>query len=102
MKDKNNDIINNYITKNSKVFFYSNSPDILKLFKNKYSNNFFTFLIGIYLFNYNDRKECSEEKKIVDSIINNFEIEFNNKDLFKDSNYIINPDVNFYVFILII
>ena len=34
--DKNNDIINNYITKNNKVFFYSNSPDILKLFKNKY------------------------------------------------------------------
>ena len=96
--DKNNDIINNYITKNNKVFFYSNSPDILKLFKNKYSSNFFTFLIGIYLFNYNDRKEGSEEKKIVDSIINYFEIELNNNDLFKDSNYIINSDVNFFVF----
>ena len=96
--DENKNIINNYLINNKKIFFFSNSADILKLFKNKYSNNFFTFLIGIYLFNYIDKKEGSEEQKIVNNIVNYFESELNNNNIYKDSGYIINSDVNFLIF----
>ena len=95
---KNNNIIRSYMNKDKKIFFFSTSVDILKLFKHKFLNHFFTFLIGIYLFSYNDKKEGSEEKKIVDNIINYFESELKNNNIYKNSNYVINSDVNFLVF----
>ena len=98
ISDSDSNVINNYIKLNKKIFFYANYPETIKLFKKKFPSNFFTFLYGIYLFTFNDKKVGSEEYKIVTAIKNYFENELNtNHNIYNDSQYIINSNINFLV-----
>ena len=91
-----NDIINNIINiNNTKIFFYSYNPSTLILFKKNYPQNIFTFLLNTYLFCFKDLISGSEEQQITNQIIKYFEIEKDKNNLYNNSLYLINSDINF-------
>jgi len=89
------DIIKNLISINKKIFLYSYKPETLISFKKNISQNVFTFLLNTYLFCFKDLIIDSEEYKIQNKIIKYFEEEKDKNNIYYDSPYIINSDVNF-------
>ena len=87
-------LINNLMN-NSKIFLYSYEPSILVMLKRKYEKNIFTFLLNIHLFSFKDLIPNSEEYKITNEIKIYLENEKQNNNIFNQSPYIINSDVNF-------
>ena len=88
------ELINNIII-NNKIFLYSYEPSNLILFKQNFKKNIFTFLLNTYLFCYKDLIKDSEEYKIVNHIKNYFEKEKLRNNIYNDSLYVINNDINF-------
>ena len=82
---------------NNKIFLYSYDPIVLVSFKEKLkqNNNIFTFLLNTYLFCFKDLIPNSEEEKITKKIKNYFDAEKNKNNIYHNSEYIINSDINF-------
>lgn len=90
-----NNIIQSLISKNNKIFIYSYDPSTLILFKNYYIKNVFTFLLNTYLFCFKDLLNDSEELKITHEIVKYFKEEKEKNNIYNESPYIINKDINF-------
>ena len=89
------DIMKNLISIDKKIFLYSYNPATLILFKKYFSKNIFTFLLNTYLFCFKDLIIDSEEYKLQNKIIKYFEEEKEKKNIYNNSPYIINSDINF-------
>ena len=91
-----NTIIKNQLSlNNNKIFIYSYDPSILKLFKKTFPQNLFTFLLNTYLFCFKDLVIDSPEQKITSKITKYFDDEKKNNNIYNNSSYIINSDINF-------
>ena len=91
-----NTIIKNQLSlNNNKIFIYSYDPSILKLFKKAFPQNLFTFLLNTYLFCFKDLVIDSPEQKITSKITKYFDDEKKNNNIYNNSSYIINSDINF-------
>ena len=89
------DLLKNIILNNNKIFLYSFEPSHLILLKRKFEKNIFTFLLNTYLFCFKDKIKDSEEYKITQEIKNYFEIEKQKNNIYNESPYLINSDINF-------
>ena len=83
------------IIKSNKLFLFSYEHSILLLFKTKFKKNIFTFLLNTYLFCFKDIIPDSEEYKLVNGVKLYFENEKLKNNLYNNSPYILNSNVNF-------
>ena len=90
-----NNIIQDLISKNNKIFIYSYNPSTLISFKKYCTKNVFTFLLNTYLFCFKDLIKDSEEQKISNEITKYFNEEKEKNNIYNESPYIINKDINF-------
>ena len=88
------DIIKNII-KYTNIFIYSYEPENLIMLKEKFNKNIFTFLLNTYLFCFKDLVKNSEEYNNVNNIQIYFETEKQKNNIYKNSPYIINSEINF-------
>jgi len=90
-----NNIIQDLLSKNNKIFIYSYNPSTLISFKKHYTKNVFTFILNTYLFCFKDLIKDSEEQKISNEITKYFNEEKEKNNIYNESPYIINKDINF-------